>query len=78
MKFLKEIKLLSSLHHPNIVLFIGACIVKPNICLVMELLSKGNLFDFIHSGEDAIMKRSKVENDALMIKFAIDIVRGMK
>jgi len=76
MRFLKEIKLLSSLHHPNIVLFIGACIVKPNVCLVMEMLNKGNLFDFIHSEETK--SREKVENDALMIKFAIDIVRGMK
>ncbi|GMI39782.1 hypothetical protein TeGR_g12249 [Tetraparma gracilis] len=48
-RFCREVKLMSILHHPNIVLFLGACITSPNICLVMEYLSGGNLFDYINS-----------------------------
>jgi hypothetical protein len=36
-KFMQEIRLMSCLHHPNVVVFLGAC-VAPNICLVREPL----------------------------------------
>jgi len=39
-KFFNEIALTSTLHHPNIVLFYGACVEVPNICLVMEVRSE--------------------------------------
>ncbi|ONH97695.1 hypothetical protein PRUPE_7G205400 [Prunus persica] len=44
-EFLKEVEILSQLHHPNIVLLLGAC---PEIgCLVYEYLENGNLEDYI-------------------------------
>lgn len=48
---LKESKLLFDLQHPNIVRFIGVCIEEDNLCLVTEYMSKGSLFDIIHSEE---------------------------
>lgn len=70
-RFLSEINLMSALHHPNIVIFMGACITQPNVCLVMEYLSKGCLYDFIHD------KDAKIDM-ALLHRFATDVARGMK
>jgi serine/threonine protein kinase len=47
--FMREVKIMSKIHHPNIVLFLGACLIKPNICLVMEYITGGNLFDYLNS-----------------------------
>lgn len=55
-KFLREVKLMSTIHHPNIVLFLGACITMPDICLVMEYLPRGSLFDYIHKKEEVRRK----------------------
>ncbi|XP_058213627.1 U-box domain-containing protein 34-like [Rhododendron vialii] len=44
-EFLTEIEVLSQLHHPNIVLLLGAC---PEIgCLVFEYMENGSLEDFV-------------------------------
>eukprot|EP00518_Triparma_eleuthera_P002332 CAMPEP_0182456162 /NCGR_PEP_ID=MMETSP1319-20130603/2079_1 /TAXON_ID=172717 /ORGANISM="Bolidomonas pacifica, Strain RCC208" /LENGTH=291 /DNA_ID=CAMNT_0024654343 /DNA_START=134 /DNA_END=1006 /DNA_ORIENTATION=- len=72
-RFLREVKLMSILHHPNIVLFLGACITKPDICLVMEYLPGGSLFDYIHSESPTVIK-----SDLQMLSFAVDCARGMK
>ncbi len=77
--FLREIKMMSVLHHPNVVLFLGACITKPNICIVMEYLSGGNLYDYIHSIECKEEKEiDRKDSDLKMVRFAVDIARGMK
>ena len=47
--FLREVKIMSKIHHPNIVLFLGSCLIMPNICLVMEYLAGGNLFDYLNA-----------------------------
>jgi serine/threonine protein kinase/2',3'-cyclic-nucleotide 2'-phosphodiesterase (5'-nucleotidase family) len=41
--FRAEVAFLSELHHPNVVMFIGACIKKPNLCVVTEYVKKGSL-----------------------------------
>ena len=69
--FLREVKLMSILHHPNIVLFLGACITKPDICLVMEYLPRGSLFQYIHDPNSE-------KSDLQMLGFAVDCARGMK
>jgi hypothetical protein len=33
----------STLRHPNVVVFYGACTAVPNICIVTEWISKGSL-----------------------------------
>ena len=43
--FKKEIRSLSMVHHPNIVLFIGACFAP--MCVVLEYAERGSLLDVI-------------------------------
>lgn len=50
-QFEDEIRGLIGLEHPNIVKFYGACIVTPNLALVMELLLDGSLYDNLHYSE---------------------------
>jgi serine/threonine protein kinase len=66
-----EITLMTELHHPNIVIFMAACIDEPKKCLVLEYLANGNMSDFL---QDA----SKKINLQLLHRFAVDIARGMK
>ncbi|KAL5572431.1 hypothetical protein UlMin_022028 [Ulmus minor] len=46
-EFLKEVEVLSKLHHPNIVLLLGAC--PESGCLVYEYMENGSLEDHIFS-----------------------------
>ena len=50
-EFTDEIFLLCKLEHPNIVKFIGASIVTPNLCIVMEYMQM-SLFDALHIKDD--------------------------
>lgn len=68
--FLYEIEMMTKLHHPNIVQFLGACITAPNICLVLEYLPLGNLHDLVR-------RESEQFNTATIHKCAVDIARGM-
>jgi len=40
---------MSRLRHPNVVLFMGACVRKPDLCIIMEFMELGTLFDLIHN-----------------------------
>ena len=58
---------MSKIHHPNIVLFLGACLLKPNICLVMEYITGGNLFDYLNAppeSNDSGMIIEESENES--------------
>src|SRR5690242_14904017 len=37
----------SKLRHPQIVLFLGACLQRPHICILTEFLEKGNLAEVL-------------------------------
>jgi tRNA A-37 threonylcarbamoyl transferase component Bud32 len=43
LEFRAEVACLSEMRHPNIVLFIGACLRMPNLCLVTEWVKQGSL-----------------------------------
>jgi serine/threonine protein kinase len=44
--FLHEVRVLSKLAHPNLVLFMGVCVVPDKeLCIVTEYLDEGNLED---------------------------------
>jgi hypothetical protein len=45
--FHAEVKIMSQLHHPNIILLVGACTAYPNLCLVTEILA-ASLYDRLH------------------------------
>jgi len=47
LEFRSEMALLSDLHHPNIVVFVGACLTKPNLCIVTEFMQLGSLKELL-------------------------------
>ena len=69
-RFLYEVEIMTKLHHPNIVQFLGACITEPDICLVLEYLELGNLHDLT-------MSRPQEFSTLRVHKCAVDIARGM-
>eukprot|EP01133_Synstelium_polycarpum_P010264 gene10264-11971_t len=68
-EFKAEVELLGSLQHPNLVNCYGYCLSP--MCIVMEYLPTGNLFDLIHSRENKL-------DTTLILQFAYDIARGMQ
>jgi serine/threonine protein kinase len=59
LEFRAEMAFLSELHHPNIVLFIGACVKRPNLCIVTEFVKQGSLKDILanHSGVKLVWRQ---------------------
>ena len=49
-QFQEEVKVLCRLDHPHIVKFIGACIVTPNLAIVLEYMQK-SLYEALHVEE---------------------------
>ena len=43
--FKEEVRVMTALRHPNVVLFMAACTKPPKMCIVMELMGLGSLFD---------------------------------
>jgi hypothetical protein len=43
--FVGEARIMSRLRHPNVVLFMAACTKPPTMCIVMEFMGLGSLFD---------------------------------
>jgi len=69
-EFNREINLLRSLRHPNILQFLGSCNIPPNVCLITEFMPRGDLHKIIHD-------KTVVMDKALMKKIALDVSRGM-
>jgi serine/threonine protein kinase len=62
--------LFREVQHTNVVRFIGACTKPPQFCIITEYMSGGSLYDFVH-------KQHNVPNLATLLKFAVDVCRGM-
>ncbi|KAI3829290.1 hypothetical protein L1987_03409 [Smallanthus sonchifolius] len=78
-QFVREVALLSCLHHQNVIKFIAAGRQPPVFCVITEYLSKGSLRAYLHKLED----NTTVEEDGILswemiIKMALDIARGME
>jgi len=69
--FYKEVIIMRSLRHPNILQFLGACTVPPNICIVMEFMPMGSLFKILH--DEAI---TQMDFD-LLKRMMLDTAKGM-
>lgn len=42
-----EVGIMMRLRHPNVLLFMGACMKPPNLCIVSQFLPRGSLFRFV-------------------------------
>lgn len=43
--FTAEVQMLAALRHPNVCLFMGACVAPPNRAIITELVSRGSLWE---------------------------------
>lgn len=69
--FTSEVSLLLRLQHPNIIAFVAACKKPPVFCIITEYLAGGSLRGYLHQQEPNSVPLSVV------LKFAVDIARGM-
>ncbi|KAE8010692.1 hypothetical protein FH972_007037 [Carpinus fangiana] len=69
-EFSQEVYIMRKVRHKNVVQFIGACTLPPNLCIVTEFMSRGSIYDFLHK------QRSLFKLPSLL-KVAIDISKGM-
>ncbi|CAL5021692.1 unnamed protein product [Urochloa decumbens] len=71
-EFLREVAIMRSLRHPNIVLLMGAVTQPPNLSIVTEYLSRGSLYRLLH-------RHGSRENldERRRLSMAFDVVKGM-
>eukprot|EP00002_Diphylleia_rotans_P015374 TRINITY_DN2985_c0_g1_i4.p1 TRINITY_DN2985_c0_g1~~TRINITY_DN2985_c0_g1_i4.p1 ORF type:complete len:2280 (+),score=353.77 TRINITY_DN2985_c0_g1_i4:93-6932(+) len=68
--FMAEIGVMVQLRHPNVLLYMGASVNPPNICIVCELMTQ-NLHDLLQGEEVEI-------GDVQSKQFMMDIAKGMR
>eukprot|EP01122_Echinamoeba_exundans_P017348 TRINITY_DN911_c2_g1_i6.p1 TRINITY_DN911_c2_g1~~TRINITY_DN911_c2_g1_i6.p1 ORF type:complete len:395 (-),score=52.10 TRINITY_DN911_c2_g1_i6:10-1194(-) len=69
--FMKEASLMSTLRHPNIVLFLSASIKPPHVYIITELCSKGSLYEVLmNAAPQSITGKMRKQ-------FALDAALGM-
>ncbi|KAL0906832.1 hypothetical protein M5K25_025358 [Dendrobium thyrsiflorum] len=70
--FCNEISILSRLRHPNVILFLGACMKPPHLSMVTEYMEMGSLYYLIHlSGQKKKLSWRR------RLKMLRDICRGL-
>lgn len=67
--FCREVKFLSKLRHPNVVLLMAACMEQENMCMVLELC-RSDLFTILHDPNISLPPKK-------LIGFAIDATQGL-
>jgi hypothetical protein len=70
-EFLNEMAVMCELRHPNVLLFMGACVEPKNQCIVTEFMPRGSLYDVLHD-------ESLVLDWQLLKTMAVDAARGME
>jgi serine/threonine protein kinase len=67
-KLKEEAAIMSSIRHPNVLLFMGLCSTPPNICLVTEFMENGSLYEVL---------QSRVVSDKILFRMLTDICYGV-
>ncbi|KAJ9147114.1 hypothetical protein P3X46_029312 [Hevea brasiliensis] len=70
--FCNEISILSRLRHPNVILFLGACVKPPHLSMVTEYMEMGSLYYMIH-----LSSQKKRLSWRRRLKMLHDICRGL-
>ncbi|BAT85819.1 Serine/threonine-protein kinase [Vigna angularis] len=71
-EFLREVAIMKSLRHPNIVLLMGAVTKPPNLSIVTEYLSRGSLYRLLHKPG-----ATEMLDERRRISMAYDVAKGM-
>ncbi|XP_074375948.1 serine/threonine/tyrosine-protein kinase HT1-like [Apium graveolens] len=71
-QFNSEVSMMFRLQHPNVITFFAACKKAPVFCIITEYLAGGSLRAYLHQQEPYSLPIN------LVLKFAIDIARGMQ
>lgn len=74
--FRQEIAVLSGLRHPNIIAFLAACTIPPDICIIEELAENGSLHGRLH-GPSGSSNRCRPMPIKEVIQVAIDVAQAM-
>ena len=77
-QFLDECNILKNLHHPNILLYMGACTIGPQYFVVTEFCDNGNLFEFLHMLRDTKLTYDDARRIALEIAYGMNYLHGFK
>ncbi|XP_076906488.1 serine/threonine/tyrosine-protein kinase HT1-like [Bidens hawaiensis] len=82
-QYVREVALLSCLHHQNVIKFIAAGRQPRVFCVITEYLSKGSLRAYLHKLEDNNNNNNVVQEKGILslemiVKMALDIARGME
>merc|ERR1712166_1372815 len=70
-EFKREVSTLVKVRHPNLVLFVGACVDKGNVMIVTEYCFGGALFNLLHEQKKIDLSWSQ------RFKMIFDIAKGM-
>ncbi|KAK4253124.1 hypothetical protein QN277_010940 [Acacia crassicarpa] len=70
-EFAQEVAILRQVHHKNVVRFIGACTTSPHLWIVTEYMPGGSLYDYLHKNHNML-------NLCQLLKFAMDVCKGME
>lgn len=68
--FEMEVSIIRHLRAPNILLYLGSAFDPPNVCIVTEYMSRGNLHDILHN-------RNITFEWPLLLRMMEDTARGM-
>lgn len=68
-EFRKEVSIMRSLTHPNVLQFFGCCMAPPDICLAMEFMCRGSLYSILHNPQLPM-------NLSLALRLLIDAAKG--
>ncbi|KAG2712537.1 hypothetical protein I3843_04G122700 [Carya illinoinensis] len=71
--FCNEISILSRLRHPNVILFLGACMRPPGLSMVTEYMERGSLYYLIQLSSS----QNKMLSWRRRLKMLRDICRGL-
>ncbi|KAM3620409.1 uncharacterized protein V6R79_022810 [Siganus canaliculatus] len=70
--FLQETAVMTKLQHKNLVRLLGVILHKGNCQIVTELMTKGNLVNFLRTRGRSVL------NSAQLLHFALDVCEGME
>ena len=77
-QFVDECNILKNMHHPNILLYMGACTIGPQYFVVTEYCDNGNLFEYLHIVKGNKLYYKDARRIALEIAYGMNYLHGFR